>query len=66
MIPRLLLLFALGWLAYRVWQVIERRQMLGRQPPPQAFEPMARCGRCGVYLPAAALSARGLCGKCSE
>ena len=66
MIVRLLLLVALGWIAWRLYQQFQRGQAL-RQPPPQdQFEPMQRCAKCGTYLPAKALSSDGRCGRCSE
>lgn len=62
---RLLLLFAVAWLVWRLFQSARRRQ-LDQRPPQEQFEPMARCSSCGTYLPAKALSRDGRCGRCSE
>jgi hypothetical protein len=64
MIVRLLLLAALAFIGWKLWQSWQRQNQLRRDPPPDRFEPMARCQSCGVHLPARALSASGRCGKC--
>lgn len=64
---RLLLLAAAIWLVWRI--VRQMRGQLERKTPPagpDSYEPMARCAKCGTYLPARALNAQGLCGRCSE
>lgn len=64
---RLLLIGAAIWFGlklYRKWKL----QQSGRVNPPRGqdqFEPTVRCSRCGVHLPASAVSDTGLCGKCS-
>ena len=64
---RLALIAAIVWFglkAFRKWQ-----QQSGQVGPPRqqdAFEPMVRCARCNVHLPASAVSSTGLCGKCSH
>jgi hypothetical protein len=63
---RLLLLAGLVWL---VWKVLKswRVEVIRREPPaPERFEPMARCARCGLHLPAQSLSVDGRCGACSR
>lgn len=66
MIVRLLLLAALAWIAWRLFQYLIRAQKLQQRPPPEQFEPMARCSQCGTHLPAKALTRDGRCGRCSE
>lgn len=66
MILRLLLLAGFAWLVWRLWSQWRRANALRPPPTQERFEPMTRCQRCGVYLPVAALSASGRCGKCSE
>jgi uncharacterized protein len=65
---RILLILAAIWIVWRLLRglriQIERAQPPA-QPPAENFEPMARCARCGVHLPANALSANGRCGKCA-
>lgn len=61
---RLLVLAGLAWLVYRLLQRW-RIEITPRQPPaPEQFEPMARCTRCGIHLPARTLSSGGRCGAC--
>lgn len=64
---KLLLLGAALWIVWRILRGlrIQVSRIEPRPQPPESFEPMARCARCGVHLPAAALSAQGLCGKCA-
>ncbi|HEX4895022.1 MAG TPA: PP0621 family protein [Solimonas sp.] len=63
---RLLILVALAYLAWRLYRHLRAPPAPPAQPPPASYEPMARCSRCGVHLPASALSATGLCGRCSS
>lgn len=65
MIVRLLLLLCIAWIAWRLFRYVQRGA-LQRRPPPEQFEPMAPCSRCGTYLPAKALTSDGRCGRCSE
>ena len=65
---RLLVLLGLGWLVYRLlqnWRV-EITPRHPPQPPPDRFEPMARCTSCGLHLPAQSLSPAGRCGACEK
>jgi hypothetical protein len=66
MILRLLLLAGLIWLAWQLWQQWRRHTAVPPPRPQERFEPMSRCAQCGVYMPTAALSKSGRCGKCSE
>lgn len=64
---RLLLIGAAIWFGlkvYRKWKLAQSGPLI---PPraPESFERMVRCQRCGVHLPASAVSATGLCGKCN-
>lgn len=63
---RLFLLALAVWILWRLLRGV-RVHFSRVQPPaePPQFEPMSRCTGCGVHLPAAALSAGGLCGKCA-
>lgn len=66
MLVRLLLLAAAIWFGlrlYRQWRLGRNRVDAAR--PPDAFERMVRCTRCGVHLPVSAVSPDGRCGKCS-
>lgn len=63
---RLLLIAAAGWL---IWRLVHQvRMQLSQRPPqePEAFQKMARCSRCGTFLPANSLNSQGQCGRCSE
>ena len=64
---RLLLIAAAVWIVWRLLRglriQINRHQ--DAQPPAENYEPMAKCARCGVHLPASALSADSRCGKCA-
>lgn len=64
---KLLLLGAAIWIIWRLLRGL-RVQVTRLEPPPkpEQFESMARCNLCDVHLPASALSASGLCGKCSS
>lgn len=70
MIVRLLLIAAAVWFGWKLWknwqQVSRIAHEAQRQKDPERFEPMVRCARCGVHLPASALSNTGLCGKCAQ
>jgi hypothetical protein len=62
---QILLLIALAlWIARTVREMLAppRRP----DPAPPAFEPMARCARCAVHVPAVRLDARGLCPDCAR
>lgn len=66
---KLILIAAAVWIVWRLLQGV-RVHISRIQPPPPPpakpeFEPMARCEKCGVHLPASAISAGGLCGKCA-
>jgi len=61
---QLLLLAALIWI---VWRLL--RKALGpgegrRDAPPPAFEPTARCAKCGTHVPREQLDPAGLCPRC--
>lgn len=64
---RVLIVLAAAWL---IWRIVRQvRAQLSRRdpaPPPDAYEPMARCAKCGTYLPLKSLNSAGLCGRCSE
>lgn len=63
---RVLLLVAIGALLYRSyvrWQLQSRQR---NAPPPERFEPMARCASCGTYLPSNTLSPSQRCGACEQ
>lgn len=62
---RLLLLLAIAWL---LWRLLRPLLTASRTPPKpvDGYEPMARCERCGTYLPANTLSREGRCGRCQE
>lgn len=67
-IVRLLLIAAAIWFGlrlYRTWK-LSQQNPVNRQRDPDAFERMVQCRSCGVHLPANAVSASGLCGKCSH
>jgi len=61
---QLLLLIALAVIAWRLL----RRALAPPAPPPRedaaAFEPTARCARCGTHVPRAQLDAAGACARC--
>ncbi len=66
-ILRLLLLIAAVWLVWRIVRQVRGQLQQQRKPPPvEEFEAMARCAKCGTYLPSKSLTAAGLCGHCSE
>lgn len=65
---RLLLIAAVIWFGlrlYRHWKLGQGTE-LHRPREPHAFERMVQCRHCGVHLPANAVSASGLCGKCRD
>lgn len=65
-ILRLLIIMAAAWLVWRIVKQV-RGQLPPRNPPTgDLYEPMARCTKCGIHLPAKALNSAGLCGRCSE
>ena len=55
--------------ALALWIARTLREMLAPpRPPPQSphgFEPMARCARCSVHVPAERLDRAGLCAQCA-
>jgi len=64
---RLLLIAAAGWLVWRlIHQVRAQLSQRPPEPPAEDYQQMARCNRCGTFLPAQSLNSRGLCGRCSE
>src|SRR5262249_46760057 len=68
--PMLFRLLLLAAAAIVVWRLLQSLGVLapprGRPGAEQEFDPMARCARCGTYLPVKALSADGRCGRCKE
>ncbi len=63
---RFLLLAAAAWILWRLLRGVRVQISRIESPPkPDEYLAMARCAKCGVHLPAAALSASGLCGKCA-
>ncbi|MGQ0697098.1 MAG: hypothetical protein ACT4PZ_02535 [Panacagrimonas sp.] len=63
---RIVLIGLVIWFGVRLLR--KWRQDAGLAGPPKEpkrFEPTTRCPRCGVHLPASAVSPTGLCGKCS-
>lgn len=66
MLVRLVLIGAAIWYGVKLWRKFQQPPGEMRGPrDPERFEPTVRCRRCGVHLPASAVSAGGLCGKCS-
>lgn len=67
-ILRLLLIAAAIWFGLRLYRQWKLNQASRVQPPrdPDAFERMVQCRGCGVHLPANAVSASGMCGKCRD
>ncbi|TXH03889.1 MAG: hypothetical protein E6R07_10795 [Nevskiaceae bacterium] len=63
---RLLLLAAAAFIVWRLLRGVRIHVERVQPPPPERYEPMARCAKCGTHLPAAALSRSGLCGRCAE
>lgn len=63
---RLLLIAAAIWIVWRILKGFRIHVERVQPPPPESFEPMARCAKCGTHLPASALSKSGTCGRCSE
>jgi hypothetical protein len=62
-------LLLLGVAAFVIWRLLKSLSAATHlRPPPSSeqFEPMAKCARCGVYLPARSLSSDGRCGACRE
>jgi len=59
-----LLLVALAlWIARTVRELLAPPRPT--EPSPPAFEPMARCARCAVHVPADRLDRAGLCAQCA-
>ena len=54
-----------GLRLYRQWKLNQSGQVQNPRNP-DAFERMVQCRSCGVHLPASAVSASGLCGKCNS
>jgi hypothetical protein len=63
---RLLLIAAAVWVVWRLLRGVRVHVERVQPPPPERFEPMARCAKCGTHLPASSLSKSGTCGRCSE
>jgi hypothetical protein len=63
---RLLLIGAGIWIVWRILRGFRIHVERVQTPPPERYEAMARCAKCGTHLPAAALSKSGLCGRCAE
>jgi hypothetical protein len=63
---RLLLLAAAAWIVWRLLRGVRVHVERVQPPPPERYEAMAPCAKCGTHLPASALSKSGLCGRCSE
>ncbi|MBX6420726.1 MAG: hypothetical protein QJR02_11550 [Sinobacteraceae bacterium] len=66
---RLLILAAIAWFVWRVlrsWNAdaLPPRRRTPRDP--QDYERMARCLRCGVFVPRDRLSENGRCGECER
>lgn len=68
LLVRLVLIGAAIWFGLKFYRRWKQEQSGPLVPPrtPDSFERMVRCARCGVHLPASAVSASGLCGKCSS
>ena len=63
---KLLIIGVVVWLLLRGLRGVFGGEARAPKPAaPEHYEPMARCARCGVYLPASALSKSGLCGNCA-
>lgn len=64
---QLLLIGAAIWFGLRLYRQWKQAQDRVDAPRGQdAFERTVRCSRCGVHLPASAVSSTGLCGKCRD
>lgn len=63
---RILLICAAIWIIWRILRGVRVHISRIDPPKPDQYEAMARCRKCGVHLPASALSKSGLCGKCAE
>ncbi len=65
---RLLILGLLAWFVYRMLRSWSSDGGAGRPRPrnPQDYEMMARCLRCGVFVPRDVLSERGRCRSCEK
>ena len=64
---RLALVVAAVWFGLKLWRKWKAQAELQAPPPgPERFELTVRCQRCGVHLPASAVSATGMCGKCKD
>lgn len=67
MLVRLVLVGLAVWFGLRLWRHWKASQARVTPPrEPERFEPTVRCRACGVHLPQSAVSAAGLCGKCSD
>ncbi len=65
---RFFILGLLAWLVYRVlmsWNS-DGRPAAPRPRNPEQFEMMARCLKCGVFVPRDSLSDRGRCRNCEK
>jgi len=65
---RLLILGALAWFVYRVLKSWGSDGGPAKPRPrnPEQYEMMARCLRCGVFVPRDSLSERGRCRNCEK
>jgi hypothetical protein len=65
---RIVILGLLAWLVYRVlrsWSA-DGPGTPKRPRTPDQFEMMARCLKCGVFVPRDSLSERGRCRNCEK
>jgi hypothetical protein len=65
---RLLILCLLAWFVYRTLRSWSSDAGPNKPRPrsPQDYEMMARCLRCGVFVPRDSLSDRGRCRNCEK
>lgn len=67
---RLIELLIVVVLALIVWRLL-RDGLAARPrdpegaPPPQPFEPTARCTQCGTHVPRSQVNAAGVCRQCA-
>jgi hypothetical protein len=61
---RLLQLLLLIALAVVAWRLVKKALAPPPPPEPPAFEPTARCARCGTHVPRDQLDAAGACARC--
>lgn len=66
---RLVILGLLAWFVYKVlrsWSSDGTPTKPRPRSTPEQFEMMARCLRCGVFVPRDSLSDRGRCRNCEK